>query len=167
MQTTKNYNLNKPDINDAVDITKLNENADKIDAELKKMSETIPAGLENAVIATDEMPTDPLPREADKLGGHEASYFATAEQLTSCNTLISNYSSYASGKDGNGIYTVVDYKRADATLYMKSTLSGGTSPKYTTDTWKFYDALGTTIIKTITWTLSYDGDGKIISKVVA
>lgn len=86
MQTTKNYNLNKPDINDAVDITKLNENADKIDAELKKVSETIPAGLENAVIATDEMPTDPLPREADKLGGHEASYFATVEQLNSVST---------------------------------------------------------------------------------
>lgn len=90
-----------------------------------------------------------------------------SEDVTNIKTEIKSYSSYASSKDANGIYTIVDYKRADGTLYMKSTLSGGTSPKYTTDTWNLYDALGTTVIKTITWTLTYDADGKIISKVVA
>lgn len=69
--------------------------------------------------------------------------------------------------DANGIYTVVNYKRADGTLYMKSTLSGGTSPNYTTDTWQFYDDTGTTVVLTKIWTLTYDADGKIISKVVA
>lgn len=75
--------------------------------------------------------------------------------------------SYASSKDANGIYTVMDYKRADGTIYMKSTLSGGTSPNYTTDTWQFYDTDGTTLILTKTWTLTYDADGKITSKVVS
>lgn len=79
----------------------------------------------------------------------------------------SGLNSYASGPDANGVYTVVDYKRADGTLYMKSTLSGGTSPNYTTDTWQFYDATGTMIILTKTWTLTYDANGKITSKVVA
>lgn len=50
---------------------------------------------------------------------------------------------------------------------MKSTLSGGTSPSYTTDIWQFYDALGTTVIATKTWTITYDANGKITSKVVA
>ena len=74
---------------------------------------------------------------------------------------------YASGLDANGVYTVCDYKRADNTLYMRSTLSGGTSPNYTTDTWQFYNAAGTTVISTKTWTLTYDANGKITSKVVA
>lgn len=36
MQKTANYNLNKPDGTDVVDISKLNENADIVDSELKK-----------------------------------------------------------------------------------------------------------------------------------
>jgi hypothetical protein len=79
----------------------------------------------------------------------------------------SGLSSYASSPDSNGIYTVVDYKRSNGTLYMKSTLSGGTSPNYTTDTWQFYDDAGTNVIATKVWTLTYDGNGKIVSKVVA
>ena len=79
----------------------------------------------------------------------------------------SGLNSYASVVDANGIYTVIDYKRANGTLYMKSTLSGGTSPNYTTDTWKFYDSAGTTVIATKTWTIAYDANGKITSKVVA
>lgn len=79
----------------------------------------------------------------------------------------SGLNSYASVVDSNGIYTVLDLKRSDATLYMKSTLSGGTSPSYTTDTWLFYDALGTTVVLTKTWTIAYDAGGKITSKVVA
>lgn len=77
------------------------------------------------------------------------------------------FSSYASVPDSNGTYTVVDYKRLDGTLVMKSTLSNGTSPNYTTDTWQFYDSTGTTIIATKTWTITYDSNGKVVSKVVA
>jgi hypothetical protein len=80
---------------------------------------------------------------------------------------LANHNSYASSIDANGIYTVIDYKRTDGTLYMKSTLSGGTSPNYTTDTWQFYDATGTIVISTKTWTITYDVNGKITSRVVA
>lgn len=78
----------------------------------------------------------------------------------------SGLNQYLSNKDANGIYTVVDYKRLDETLYMKSTLSGGTSPNYITCTWKFYDKTGTNLITTKIWDLNYDNDGIIISKVV-
>ena len=76
--------------------------------------------------------------------------------------------SYASNIDVNGIYTVVDFKRADATLYLKSTLSNtDASGNYQTVTWQFYDAAGTTIMLTKTWTLTYNIDNLIITKVVA
>jgi hypothetical protein len=74
---------------------------------------------------------------------------------------------YASSKDANGIYTIVDYKRADGILYMRSTLSNPDAKgNYQTDTWKFYDAQANVIL-TKTWALTYDEDGNIVSKVVA
>lgn len=80
---------------------------------------------------------------------------------------LNKYNSYDSIKDENGIYTVVDYKRADNTLYMKSTLSNpDINNNYQTNIWQFYDVDGTTLLNTITWTLSYDEDSNIISKVV-
>lgn len=88
------------------------------------------------------------------------------EHLGEMEKQLSNYNSYASVKDGNGIFTVVEFKRPDGTLYMKSTLSGGTSPNYTADTWEFYNTGGVEIIKTIVWTITYDSDGVITSKVV-
>lgn len=79
----------------------------------------------------------------------------------------SNYNIYASVKSGN-FYTVVDFKRTDGTLYCKSTLSNADSNGYfQTCIVNYYGADGTTIVHTYTWTLTYDTDGKIISKVVA
>jgi hypothetical protein len=72
---------------------------------------------------------------------------------------------YKSGKDSNGIFTVVEYKRPDGTLYAKSVLSGGTSPQYTTRTITYYAADGATVIKTDPYTLIYDTDGDLISEV--
>lgn len=83
------------------------------------------------------------------------------------NVKLTDYSSYASSKDANGIYTVIEYKRVDATLYMKSTLSNiDANGNYQTDTWQFYGTNGATLINTKTWTITYDADGNIISKVV-
>ncbi|WDU82261.1 hypothetical protein [Caloramator sp. Dgby_cultured_2] len=70
-----------------------------------------------------------------------------------------------SGKDSNGIYTQVNYKREDGTLYMRSVLSGGTSPQYTTRTITVYDTDGTTALETITHTLTYDSDGNVVSEL--
>ncbi|MCT4597451.1 MAG: hypothetical protein N4A50_06185 [Vallitalea sp.] len=98
-----------------------------------------------------------------------ASMSAKANQVDvdNINKKLENYSSYASSKDSNGIYKTVEYKRSNNTLYMKSILSGGTSPNYTTDTWYFYDTNSVILLKTITWTIAYDSDGNIVSKVVS
>ena len=69
-------------------------------------------------------------------------------------------------KDSEGIFKTVTYKRkSDNTIYCVSTLSGGTTPLYTTRTEKYYDATGKTVIATHVYTLSYDDDGELISEV--
>lgn len=90
---------------------------------------------------------------------------------TQIDTLLDNIemhkiplSIYKSSKDSNGIFTKIEYKRTDGTLYMKEELSGGTSPKYTTKTITFYDTYGTTVLLTRIYNLSYDEDGALISE---
>lgn len=79
---------------------------------------------------------------------------------------ITNYNSYASGKDSKGVYTVIEYKNKSGALYMKSTLSNAdANGNYRTDTWQFYE--NGNVINTIKWTLSYDTESNITSKVVA
>lgn len=88
-------------------------------------------------------------------------------QMADLTEELDNYNSYASNKDVNGAYTVVDFKRVDGTLYMKSTLSNAdTDGNYQTDTLEYFDIDGKTLLKTETWTLTFDVDGNIISKVV-
>ena len=90
-------------------------------------------------------------------------YTDTAPEAMQRNLGIFNV--YKSGKDANGIFTIVEYKRADGTLYARSALSGGTSPKYTTRTVTYYDTNGTTVLRTDTYTLTYDTQGDLISEV--
>jgi len=78
--------------------------------------------------------------------------------------LLENYNTYSSNIDSNGIFTIVDYKRSDTTLHLNSTLSGGTSPNYVTDTWTYYELDGTTVSSTLVWTLGYDSNGNLISR---
>lgn len=87
---------------------------------------------------------------------------------TTVSSYMADYASYASAKDDNDIYTIVDFKRKDGTLYLNSTLSNKDSNgNYTNDILKYYDTNGTTLLKTVTWTFTYDTDGNIITKVVA
>lgn len=72
---------------------------------------------------------------------------------------------YKSGKDSEGTFTTIEYKRNDDTIAVKSVLSGGTSPQYTTRTITYYALNGITVEKTSTRTLSYDVDGVLISEV--
>ncbi|WP_409069876.1 hypothetical protein ACFLKB_11905 [Clostridium sp. FAM 1755] len=79
---------------------------------------------------------------------------------------IANYNSYASSKDSNGIYTVVEYKDKSNQLYMKSTLSSPDSNgNYKYDTWQFYK--DGSVTNTLKWTITYDADDNIVSKVVS
>jgi hypothetical protein len=72
-----------------------------------------------------------------------------------------------SSKDGNGIYTILTYKRkGTGTTYAVSTLSAPNAEgQYVTRTEKYYDRNGTTQLDTITYTLAYDADGDIISEL--
>ncbi|NFL75373.1 hypothetical protein FDB81_06435 [Clostridium sporogenes] len=79
---------------------------------------------------------------------------------------IANYNSYASSKDSKGVYTIIEYKDKSGALYMKSTLSNAdANGNYRTDTWQFYE--NGNVINTIKWTLTYDSESNITSKVVA
>lgn len=71
-----------------------------------------------------------------------------------------------SSKDANGIFTTLTYRRkSDDSLFATSVLSGGTSPNYTTRTITYYEKNGTTVRKTVTYTLTYDNDGTLVSEV--
>ena len=101
----------------------------------------------------------------------DGTYTFTASDINTLSNQIvvlsDNYNTYSSNLDSNGIFTTVIYKRSDATVYLNSTLSGGTSPSYTTDTWTFYEADGTTVDHIVNWTLSYDDNGNVVSKVAS
>lgn len=100
---------------------------------------------------------------------HQAEYaqFKTAiekevAELQNANEL----SAVKSGKDSEGIFTTVTYKRkSDNTIFAKSVLSGGKSPQYTTRTLTFYNADGITVKGTKIYSLSYDADGDLVSEV--
>jgi hypothetical protein len=78
---------------------------------------------------------------------------------------LGRFSKYKSGKDANGIFTIVEYKRADGTLFARSVLSGGTSPQYSTRTVTYYAADGATVIDIKTYSLTYDADGDLVNEV--
>lgn len=71
-----------------------------------------------------------------------------------------------SGKDEEGIFVTLEWKRPDATLFKKSVLSGGASPSYTTRTVTYYESDGTTTKHEDVYTLSYDLDGDLSSEVL-
>lgn len=77
------------------------------------------------------------------------------------------FNEYSTIPDANNIYTIMSYKRRDGSLYMKSTLSDpDASGNYLTMKWDFYDTDGTTLLYSQTWTLTYDAQGNVTSKVV-
>lgn len=77
----------------------------------------------------------------------------------------SELSSYATNLDTNDIYVNVEWKRPDTTVYAKSTLIG-TTPNYNQVKMEYYNKLGTTVIKTITWNIGYDANDFPYQKVV-
>jgi hypothetical protein len=70
-------------------------------------------------------------------------------------------------KDSKGIFTLIEYRRRDGTLWKTSELSGGDSPTYNQRNVKFYDTDGSTVIDEVTYDLSYDGDDDLTTEVVA
>lgn len=78
---------------------------------------------------------------------------------------FSELSSTATNVDNEGIYVNTEWKRKDGTTYAKSTLTG-TSPNYNRIKVDYYNETGTTVIKTITWDLTYDDNDFIYNKAV-
>lgn len=82
--------------------------------------------------------------------------------------MLPDYDQYMSSADANDIYTVVTLKRPDGTTYMVSTLSNANGNGfYQTDTWQFYNAAGTSVIKTHVWSITYDANGRPTQKVMS
>lgn len=78
---------------------------------------------------------------------------------------FSELSATATNKDTEDIYINTTWKRKDNTVYAKSTLIG-TTPLYNQIKVDYYNDLGTSIIKTITWNLFYDSNDFIYKKEV-
>ena len=179
MQYTKNLNLKKPDQNDYVNITDINENMDVLDESVQKKYEKPTTGIsktdlsqpvQDSLQKADNAATQTrLDQTNEELAIHQADYTQFREaiekevaELEKANAL----SSIRSSKDTEGIFTTVTYKRkTDGTIFAKSVLSGGTTPRYTTRTLTFYNFDGITVRATKIFTLSYDADGDLISEV--
>jgi hypothetical protein len=74
---------------------------------------------------------------------------------------------HRSGKDANGKFTTVDFKRQDGSLFMKSVLSGtvDANGNYPTRTEYFYKADGITQITSIVYSRTFDADGDLLTEV--
>ncbi|KMY49573.1 hypothetical protein [Peribacillus loiseleuriae] len=88
------------------------------------------------------------------------------DDLAQTDTEMREYSMYKSGKDPDGIFTTVELKRANGTLYLKSVLSSGIAPLYTTRTATWYENDGTTIYRQKVYSRTYDGSGTLVSEVL-
>ena len=71
-----------------------------------------------------------------------------------------------SDEDANGLFVTIKHFRTDSTLYKTSTLSGGTSPLYTTRTVVYFEADGVTVKSNQVYALTYKVDGTLISEIL-
>jgi len=168
LKYTQNYNLKKPEGTDLVNIDDLNYNADIIDAKLKTNADTISQHINAAAphsghalaLHTHRLTeiTDINTANVDKVDGYDASDFALAK----LNPYIIRIK--RSNPDAYGNYLQVDYYRKNGTLFARSVLSGGTPPQYTTRTITIYDADGTTVVDSYTFTITYDANGNPVDE---
>lgn len=104
--------------------------------------------------------------DADLFDGQEAAFYAKQSDVNYLNEKTGELTMVRLSKDANDIFTEIRYKRQDGTLFKKSVLSGGTSPKYTTRTVTFYASNGTTVTETKVFALTYTGDD-LTSEVIS
>lgn len=94
--------------------------------------------------------------------------FLTPPDLTALNEAVADYSTAASNLDvPSSIYKTVDYNRyPDNTLYMRTSLSNpDVNGNFQSLTIDYYNAAGDTVIATHTWTLTYDAQHSVVTKV--
>ncbi len=123
-----------------------------------------------------KVPTTQLPKRnasdinlADAKGYYtqknaEAALQQVGDTLKNMQQKLSNYKS---SKDTNGIFSIVECKRKDGTIFRKQILSDpDTNGNYRKQTINFYDESGTKIIGTDVYVITYDTDGDVISEVL-
>lgn len=108
--------------------------------------------------------------DKSKLDGIEAKIDGAKDELSAQIGILSDkvddLKTVKSSKDTNGIFTTLTYRRkSDNSLFATSVLSGGASPNYTTRTVTYYEPDGLTVRETLTYTLTYDADGVLVSEV--
>lgn len=86
-------------------------------------------------------------------------------QVISPGLVYDNMSKEMSNKE-SGIFKTVTWNDEFNIRRKESTLSGGTAPLFTTRTVNFYDTDGTTVLETLVFDLSYDGDDDLLSEVL-
>ena len=89
---------------------------------------------------------------ADMIVDDASNRFVTDTEKSTWN--YSEFSSVATNQDDDGTYKAVEWKRVDNTVYARSTLIG--AAPYGQVKVDYYDTSGASIIKTITWDLTYD-----------
>ncbi|WP_409176671.1 phage tail protein [Brevibacillus fortis] len=102
-------------------------------------------------------------------GSAHARATATADGFMSSEDKDSNQSfrKYRSGFDSAAqVYTTVEYKRKDGTLFMRSVLSSKVGDNYTVDTRTFYGTNGTTVRRTEVWDITYDAQRNPVNEVL-
>lgn len=92
-------------------------------------------------------------------------YSPTLDNLATEAEVLKELSVERKNPDTNGIYTVVEWRRIDGTLYKKSELSGGTPPQYANRIVTYYAKDGTTVLKQVVYSLNYNEVGELVSEV--
>lgn len=152
MAKTAGYNLTKPEPSEHYDINVQNSNMDIIDTALTSANNTITNHVNAANPHTQYATVVDLAALQGQVDAHRADTMYYSTQKLSI--------------DSDGIYTEVQHKRADGTLILKSVLSGGTPPNYTTRTETKYATNGTTVECTKMYTISYDANGNVAGEVL-
>lgn len=133
MQLTPNYNLKKPEGTDPVDIQDINDNADLIDAALKKKAESSGGDISGMTVKTlDDITTEfPVPEAGEStktfLGKVKKFFSDTKNWMTGVcligqivNNCVTNNAklplSAAQGKALMDLYTVLNTNLADAII---------------------------------------------------
>jgi len=141
------------------------DGADGVGVPLGGTTGQVLSKIDDTDLNTQWTTVDALPSQT----GNSGKYLTTNGSAASWATVAGGapaLSMIRSSIDGNGLYTVVTYKRQDGTNYRVSTLSGGSSPNYTTRTAVNYGPDGTTVTSTDVYTLTYSTDGTALLQEV-
>jgi hypothetical protein len=114
----------------------------------------------NAVAAINEIKS--------KTDTNASSITTNGNRLTVVENKTTSYNAYRTNKDTvKKIYKQVEYRRTDGSVYRRSIASNPDgSGNYQTITIQEFAADGVTVVRTETWTMTYDADGDVQNESV-